>query len=303
MVDLAGSEKVGKTGVKGVQLQEAKNINKSLSALGNVINALTDGRSTHIPYRDSKVCVCYTLAACGKTGVASHAFGAFCSYPPLTFTCAAHPHVARVIGWQLAHCFGHELFARWVQRAGNCVHASIRHTRKTGAEQTCGEQGAQYGGDESAGGDEEPRDCSPPNSHHRIGVSIRPSVETKSPNEFLHGHATKVYAPPPPPSPRWMKCCVAWLGVGGAHGTAGCVLRLAAAGELQKLLDQETKAKAAVEAQLADVIDSLTARVNEATATAEVRRLRAALQQRILALLSRQRVRMSLSSIGEAFTE
>lgn len=55
LVDLAGSEKVGKTGVKGQQLEEAKNINKSLSALGNVINALTDGRSTHIPYRDSKV--------------------------------------------------------------------------------------------------------------------------------------------------------------------------------------------------------------------------------------------------------
>lgn len=40
-VDLAGSEKVSKTGVMGQQLEEAKNINKSLSALGNVINALT----------------------------------------------------------------------------------------------------------------------------------------------------------------------------------------------------------------------------------------------------------------------
>ena len=40
-VDLAGSEKVSKTGVMGQQLEEAKNINKSLSSLGNVINALT----------------------------------------------------------------------------------------------------------------------------------------------------------------------------------------------------------------------------------------------------------------------
>ncbi|MCL4150133.1 UNVERIFIED_CONTAM: hypothetical protein GTU68_021575 [Idotea baltica] len=40
-VDLAGSEKVGKTNVQGQQLEEAKNINKSLSSLGNVINALT----------------------------------------------------------------------------------------------------------------------------------------------------------------------------------------------------------------------------------------------------------------------
>ena len=55
LVDLAGSEKVGKTGASGQTLEEAKKINKSLSALGMVINALTDGRSSHIPYRDSKL--------------------------------------------------------------------------------------------------------------------------------------------------------------------------------------------------------------------------------------------------------
>ena len=55
LVDLAGSEKVGKTGAEGTTLDEAKMINKSLSALGNVINALTDGKSAHIPYRDSKL--------------------------------------------------------------------------------------------------------------------------------------------------------------------------------------------------------------------------------------------------------
>jgi kinesin family member 5 len=55
LVDLAGSEKVGKTGAKGQTLEEAKKINKSLSALGNVINSLTDGTSRHIPYRDSKL--------------------------------------------------------------------------------------------------------------------------------------------------------------------------------------------------------------------------------------------------------
>ena len=36
-------------------LDEAKNINKSLSALGNVISALADGNKSHIPYRDSKL--------------------------------------------------------------------------------------------------------------------------------------------------------------------------------------------------------------------------------------------------------
>ncbi|KAI1479909.1 kinesin-domain-containing protein [Daldinia eschscholtzii] len=55
LVDLAGSEKVGKTGASGQTLEEAKKINKSLSALGMVINALTDGKSYHIPYRDSKL--------------------------------------------------------------------------------------------------------------------------------------------------------------------------------------------------------------------------------------------------------
>jgi len=55
LVDLAGSEMVRKTGASGQQLQEAKMINSSLSALGKVINALTDGKSSHIPYRDSKL--------------------------------------------------------------------------------------------------------------------------------------------------------------------------------------------------------------------------------------------------------
>lgn len=58
LVDLAGSEKVEKTGAEGRVLEEAKTINKSLSALGNVINALTcglQGKSNHIPYRDSKL--------------------------------------------------------------------------------------------------------------------------------------------------------------------------------------------------------------------------------------------------------
>jgi kinesin family protein 5 len=44
LVDLAGSEKVAKTGATGQTLEEAKKINKSLSALGNVINSLTDGK-------------------------------------------------------------------------------------------------------------------------------------------------------------------------------------------------------------------------------------------------------------------
>lgn len=55
LVDLAGSEKISKTGATGLTLEEAKTINKSLHTLGMVINSLTDGRSTHIPYRESKL--------------------------------------------------------------------------------------------------------------------------------------------------------------------------------------------------------------------------------------------------------
>ena len=51
---MAGSEKATETGAEGTVLDEAKNINKSLSALGNGISALADGNKSHIPYRDSK---------------------------------------------------------------------------------------------------------------------------------------------------------------------------------------------------------------------------------------------------------
>ncbi len=54
LVDLAGSEKIAKTGAQGTVLEEAKNINKSLSALGNCISALTTG-AAHIPFRDSQL--------------------------------------------------------------------------------------------------------------------------------------------------------------------------------------------------------------------------------------------------------
>jgi kinesin family protein 3/17 len=55
-VDLAGSERIKLTGATGQRLEEAKKINQSLSALGNVIAALTDSKPrTHIPFRDSKL--------------------------------------------------------------------------------------------------------------------------------------------------------------------------------------------------------------------------------------------------------
>lgn len=55
LVDLAGSERQAKTGTTGQTLEEAKKINASLSALGNVITALVDGKVKFIPQRDSKL--------------------------------------------------------------------------------------------------------------------------------------------------------------------------------------------------------------------------------------------------------
>merc|ERR1719230_2350167 len=58
LVDLAGSERQKNTQVDGERLIEARTINRSLSALGNVISALTKPRGwdeRHVPYRDSKL--------------------------------------------------------------------------------------------------------------------------------------------------------------------------------------------------------------------------------------------------------
>ncbi|KAJ3675657.1 hypothetical protein LUZ60_004699 [Juncus effusus] len=55
LVDLAGSERISKTGAEGMRLKEGKYINKSLTALGNVINKLSESSKSHIPYRDSKL--------------------------------------------------------------------------------------------------------------------------------------------------------------------------------------------------------------------------------------------------------
>lgn len=54
MCDLAGSERIKKSEVTGDQMKEAQSINKSLTALGDVIEALSKG-AKHIPYRNHKL--------------------------------------------------------------------------------------------------------------------------------------------------------------------------------------------------------------------------------------------------------
>lgn len=64
LVDLAGSERADKTGATAGRLKEAQSINKSLSALGDVISALSTNEK-FVPYRNNKltqVCVRFVLS-------------------------------------------------------------------------------------------------------------------------------------------------------------------------------------------------------------------------------------------------
>ncbi len=71
---MQGSERQSKTGATGQRLKEATKINLSLSTLGNVISALVDGKSSHIPYRNSKLTRLLqdSLGGNSKTVMVSH---------------------------------------------------------------------------------------------------------------------------------------------------------------------------------------------------------------------------------------
>ena len=68
LIDLAGSERVGKSEASGDRLVEAQHINKSLSALGDVMTALAAG-SAHVPFRNSKLTQLLQDSLCGNAKV------------------------------------------------------------------------------------------------------------------------------------------------------------------------------------------------------------------------------------------
>lgn len=77
LVDLAGSERVDRSGAVGQQLKEAASINKSLSALGDVINALTSAENAHVPYRNHPL----TMLMSDSVGGSAKTMMLVCSSP------------------------------------------------------------------------------------------------------------------------------------------------------------------------------------------------------------------------------
>lgn len=86
LIDLAGSERVNKTGVSGQRMQELKKINTSLSALGDVIAALAD-KANFVPYNNSILTTLLSESLGGNSKTM------FCHLFAFLFLCEIHPYL------------------------------------------------------------------------------------------------------------------------------------------------------------------------------------------------------------------
>uniref|UniRef100_A0A061S3R0 Kinesin family member C2/C3 n=1 Tax=Tetraselmis sp. GSL018 TaxID=582737 RepID=A0A061S3R0_9CHLO len=113
LIDLAGSERVLRSEAAGDRLKEAQHINKSLSALGDVMNALANG-SSHVPYRNSKLTQLLqdSLGGQAKTMMFMHIAPEMSSYGETVSTLGFGTRVAEVtLGAAKQNREGAELFA------------------------------------------------------------------------------------------------------------------------------------------------------------------------------------------------
>jgi kinesin family protein C2/C3 len=95
LIDLAGSERLSRSHATGDRLLEARNINRSLAALGNVMEALQK-KQPHVPYRDSKLTFLLQDSLGGRAK-------ALMVSQPFDFTSQRHKHRTEI------HCAAHIL--------------------------------------------------------------------------------------------------------------------------------------------------------------------------------------------------
>ncbi|XP_061602756.1 kinesin-like protein KIF3B [Cololabis saira] len=164
LVDLAGSERQTKTGVQGERLKEAAKINLSLSALGNVISALADGRSSHVPYRDSKLTRLLqdSLGGNAKTVMVATLGPAQVHYDETLTTLRYANRAKNIQNRPKVNEDPKDALLREFQKEIGRLRAQLNHRKwrsKQKNEQVDGEGWEQYGDDETEGEDEVEKDA------------------------------------------------------------------------------------------------------------------------------------------------
>ncbi|PIK47983.1 Kinesin-like KIF25 [Apostichopus japonicus] len=154
LVDLAGSECVGVSGVKGTALREASFINRSLSALADVLGALAEQRP-HIPYRNSRL-----------THLLQDSIGGMPSYSSYV---ASLLHVVSLRDSSMPRL--------WIQGKAGTTWAS--------------EKKASYWRPTSGGGSRSPVVTRTRRSHSLTSIHREHSLEVTTPNRLLYSEGNR----------------------------------------------------------------------------------------------------------------